>query len=76
LTTRAGPEDVEEKPSPGAFDLMAMGLSSALMIGFGLGIGVVIDDWLHSSPIATILGLAFGITAAVASTVHQVRKFL
>jgi F0F1-type ATP synthase assembly protein I len=67
---------VDEKPSPGTFDLMAMGLSSALMIGLGLGIGVGIDDWLHSSPVATILGLAFGITAAVASTVHRVRKFL
>ena len=55
---------------------MAMGLSSALMIGIGLGIGVGIDDWLHSSPIATLLGLAFGIIAAVASTVHRVRKFL
>jgi len=55
---------------------MAMGLSSALMIGLGLGIGLGLDDWLHSSPIATLLGLAFGITAAVSSTVHQVRKFL
>jgi F0F1-type ATP synthase assembly protein I len=67
---------VEDKPTPRPFDLMAMGLSSALMIGIGLGAGVGIDDWLHSSPIATVLGLAFGITAAVASTVHQVRKFL
>jgi F0F1-type ATP synthase assembly protein I len=67
---------VEEKPSPGVFDLMAMGLSSALMIGIGLGVGVGIDDWLHSSPIATLLGLAFGITAAITSTVHRVRKFL
>ena len=76
LTTRAGYHHVDEKPSPRAFDLMAMGLSSALMIGLGLGIGVGIDDWLHSSPVATLLGLAFGITAAVSSTVHRVRKFL
>jgi F0F1-type ATP synthase assembly protein I len=67
---------VEEKPSPRPFDLMAMGLSSALMIGLGLGIGVGIDDWLGSSPVATLLGLAFGITAAIASTVHRVRRFL
>jgi F0F1-type ATP synthase assembly protein I len=67
---------VDEKPSPRAFDLMAMGLSSALMIGIGLGAGVAIDDWLHSSPIATLLGLAFGIVAAVSSTVHRVRKFM
>jgi F0F1-type ATP synthase assembly protein I len=67
---------VEQKPSPRPFDLMAMGLSSALMIGLGLGIGVGIDDWLNSSPIGTLLGLAFGIVAAVGSTVYRVRKFL
>jgi F0F1-type ATP synthase assembly protein I len=76
LTTRVGRQDVEQKPSPRPLDLMAMGLSSALMIGLGLGIGVGIDDWLHSSPVATLLGLAFGITAAVGSTVYRVRKFL
>jgi F0F1-type ATP synthase assembly protein I len=67
---------VEEKPSPRLFDLMAMGLSSALMIGLGLGIGVGIDDWLHTSPIATVAGLAFGVVAAVGATVHQIRRFL
>ena len=36
---------------------MAIGLASALMIGVGLGIGVAIDAWLHSSPIATLVGL-------------------
>jgi F0F1-type ATP synthase assembly protein I len=68
--------DVEDKPSPGPFDLLSIGLSSALMIGLGLGIGIAIDDWLHSSPVATLLGLAFGIVAAVGSTVRWVRKFM
>jgi F0F1-type ATP synthase assembly protein I len=67
---------VEEKPSPRLFDLMTMGLASALMIGAGVGAGVGIDDWLHSSPIATFSGLAFGIVAAVGNTVYQVRRFL
>ena len=56
---------MEEKPSPGVFDLLTMGMASALMIGAGLGIGLAIDDWLHSSPIATLVGLAVGITAAI-----------
>ena len=64
------------RPSPGVFDLMAMGLASALMIGAGLGAGLAVDNWLGSSPIATIVGLAFGIVAAVGATVHQARKFL
>jgi len=67
---------MEEKPSPRAFDLMAMGLASALMIGGGLGIGLGIDAWLHSSPIATLIGLAFGVVAAVGSTVRQIRRYL
>jgi len=67
---------VEEKPSPRVFDLLSIGLASALMIGIGLGVGVGIDAWLNSSPIATFVGLAVGITAAVGSTVRQVRRFL
>ncbi len=67
---------MEEKPSPRLFDLMAMGIASAIMIGVGVGVGVGIDDWLHSSPLATLCGLAFGVVAAVGNTVYQVRRFL
>ncbi len=67
---------MEEKPTPGIFDLMTMGIASALMIALGLGAGLGIDAWLHSSPVATLLGLCFGIAAAVGSTVRRVRKFL
>jgi F0F1-type ATP synthase assembly protein I len=73
------PKDVdpaEEKPSPRLFDLMTMGLASALMVGGGLGIGLGIDDWLHSSPVGTLLGLAFGVVAAVGATVRQLRRYL
>ena len=67
---------MEEKPPPRVFDLLAIGLASALMIGIALGLGLVIDAWLRSSPIATLIGLAFGIVAAVGSTVRQIRRFL
>jgi hypothetical protein len=67
---------VEDKRSPNWLDLMAMGLASAIMIGVGLGVGVWVDSTLGSSPIATFIGLAFGIACAVGSTVHQVKKFL
>ncbi len=64
------------KPSPGLFDLLAMGLASALMVGIGLAAGLGIDVWLHSEPIGVICGLVVGLAAAVASTVHQVRNYL
>jgi len=67
---------MEGKPPPRVFDLMAIGLASALMIGGGLGAGLAVDAWLHSSPIATLVGLAVGLLAAVASTVRQIRRFL
>jgi F0F1-type ATP synthase assembly protein I len=70
------PEDMEKKPSPRLFDLMTMGIASALMVGGGLGMGLGVDDWLHSSPVATFLGLALGVVAAVGATVRQVRRYL
>jgi len=66
----------QKPPPPRIFDLLAIGLASAIMIGGALGIGVAIDDWLHTSPIATLIGLAVGIVAAVGATVRQVRRFL
>jgi F0F1-type ATP synthase assembly protein I len=46
------------------------------MVGGGLGIGIGIDDWLHSSPVATFLGLALGVVAAIGATVRQARRYL
>lgn len=67
---------MEEKSSPRPFDLLAMGVASAMMIGVGIGAGLGIDDWLNSSPIATLAGLAFGLVAAVGNTVYQMRRYL
>lgn len=65
-----------EKPQPGVFDLMTIGLASALMIGGGIGIGLAVDDWLNCSPIGVLVGLAFGVVAAVGATVRQLRRLL
>jgi len=67
---------MEGRPPPRLFDLLSIGVASALMIGGGLGIGLAVDSWLNSSPIATLIGLVFGIVAAIGSTVRQVRRFL
>jgi F0F1-type ATP synthase assembly protein I len=67
---------VEEKRTPNWLDLMAMGLGSAVMIGVATALGVWIDSKLGSSPVATLIGLTFGVACAVASTVRQLRKFL
>lgn len=55
---------------------MAIGLTTALMIGIPLGLGVAVDAWLNSSPIGTLIGLVLGIAAAVGSTVRQLKRLL
>lgn len=67
---------MDDKPSPRLLDLMAMGLGSALMVGLGLLFGVLADDRFHSSPWGVLVGLVFGLIAAIGSTVRQMRKYL
>ena len=63
------PEDSTERgargPSPPwgiAFDL---GLRLGISVILGLGGGLLLDGWLHTSPIFTLIGMVFGIGAAM-----------
>jgi F0F1-type ATP synthase assembly protein I len=53
-----------------------MGVSSALCLVLGGGIGYGIDALAGTSPILTFVGLAFGVVAAVLVTVTLVRRYL
>jgi F0F1-type ATP synthase assembly protein I len=51
------------KPNWGlAFDL---GLRLGISILIGLGGGLVVDNWLHTSPLFTLIGMVLGIGAAM-----------
>ena len=41
-----------------------------------MGLGIVADGRLHTSPLFLLLGLLLGVGAAVATVVAQVRRFL
>ena len=63
------PEDSSERgtkgPSPNwgiAFDL---GLRLGISIILGLGAGILLDGWLHTSPIFTLIGMVLGFAAAM-----------
>jgi F0F1-type ATP synthase assembly protein I len=43
---------------------LAMGLG-AIGPGIGLGGGLVVDNWLHTSPLFTLIGMVLGIGAAM-----------
>ena len=45
-----------------AFDL---GLRLGISVILGLGGGLLLDNWLHTRPIFTLIGMTFGIGAAM-----------
>jgi F0F1-type ATP synthase assembly protein I len=68
------------KPDPGVDDEStrqernnAAGIGMALDLGvrlgvsvfLGLGAGLLLDNWLHTSPIFTLIGMVVGIAAAM-----------
>ena len=62
---RDTPEPVAKAPSPNwglAFDL---GLRLGISVGIGLGGGLLLDSWLRTSPIFTLIGMVLGIGAAM-----------
>jgi Putative F0F1-ATPase subunit Ca2+/Mg2+ transporter len=63
-------------PVPGAAELLTLGLTVAVTIVVGGAIGYLVDRWLGTSPIFTLIGLVLGIVAAVFTAVSTVRKYL
>jgi ATP synthase protein I len=53
-----------------AFDL---GIRLGISVILGLGGGLLLDSWLHSSPIFTLIGTVLGISAAM-YTIWDVAK--
>lgn len=57
-------------------DLLALGLTMAILVGGGLGLGLLVDDWLGTSPIGTLVGLALGVLLAGVALWDKARQFL
>lgn len=58
------PENEDPRPANWAvaFDL---GIRLGLSVAVGLGGGLLIDNWLHTSPIFILVGMLLGIGAAM-----------
>ena len=70
-----GPDRDDDKvpPTPNwgvAFDL---GLRLGISVILGVGGGLLLDSWLHTSPIFTLVGMVLGIGAAM-YTIWDVAK--
>ncbi len=67
---------MSNKPTPSAFELVGMGVTTALCIAAGLGGGYWLDGRFHTGPALTFAGLVIGVLAAVAATYLQIKKYL
>jgi len=60
----------------GAVEFLTLGLTVAVTVVVGGALGYLVDRWLGTSPVFTLVGVALGITAAVLTAVRQFRKYL
>jgi F0F1-type ATP synthase assembly protein I len=67
-------EKVSDLPGVAAF--ATMGMTIAVLVGLGVGLGIWADDVWGHAPLWLFIGLVLGTVAAVVSVVQQVRRFL
>jgi hypothetical protein len=78
----AGPG--ESRPDPdhgtllgaGAIGFLTLGVAVAASLAIGGVLGYLVDEWAGTSPLFTLVGLAFGIVIATLMTITRVRKYL
>jgi hypothetical protein len=61
---------------PGAIEFLTLGLAGAVALAALGGLGYVVDRWVGTSPLFTLVGLGFGVVVAVLMTIVRVRKYL
>ncbi len=62
--------------SPSLLTLLGMGVVVAAQLAAATVIGLLLDAVLGTGPILTIVGLAVGLTGAVAYVINAFRRFL
>lgn len=55
----------ERKTAAGIGMAMDLGVRLGISVFLGLGAGLLLDGWLHTSPIFTLIGMVVGIAAAM-----------
>ena len=66
----------DEQATLGLFTLAGLGLSIAVCVAGGVGLGIYLDDTTHRSPLFTLVGLALGVAVAVGVAYLEIKRFL
>jgi F0F1-type ATP synthase assembly protein I len=64
------------REAPGWSELLGLGVSIALCVAAGLGLGWLADSLANTAPIFLLIGLLLGVVAAVGYAVAEFRKYL
>ncbi len=59
------PTPQQRKTAAGIGIAMDLGVRLGVSVFLGLGAGLLLDSWLHTSPIFTLIGMVVGIAAAM-----------
>ncbi len=64
-----GPEDRPKpvQPTQNWGMVLDLGMRLGLSVVIGIGAGVLLDNWLHTSPLFTLIGVVVGVGAAMYS---------
>ena len=57
----------ETEPAQNWGMVLDLGLRLGLSVVIGIGAGVLLDNWLHTSPLFTLIGVVVGVGAAMYS---------
>jgi F0F1-type ATP synthase assembly protein I len=68
--------EMSRKPTPSLATLLGMGVTTALLVGAGVGGGYLLDETFKTGVLFTFVGLALGTVAAVAAVYFEIRGFL
>ena len=55
----------ERNTAAGIGMALDLGVRLGVSVAIGLGAGLLLDSWLHTSPIFTLIGMVVGIAAAM-----------
>lgn len=56
--------------------LAGLGMTNAICLLTGAGLGWLVDNWLGTAPVFILVGLMSGIVGGVLATFKEIRKFL
>ncbi len=59
-----GPEKRPAVPTPNWGLALDLGVRLGLSVVIGLALGLIVDNWLHTNPAFTLIGIVLGVAAA------------